>query len=107
MAWLNLDMHGHEMGSDEYCPECDKGGVEFTEIPVNQIYNRFKCENCGAVYPKLVLSDYGYQLQQYLLNGSEFDEGVSPGERALEILRAIPKRKLGIAGRPLSDLWRI
>ncbi len=67
MAWLNLDINGNEMGSDEYCPECDKGGVEFTEIPVNAIYNRFKCENCGAIYPKLVLSDYGYQLQQYLL----------------------------------------
>ncbi len=107
MTWLNLDVHGHELGEDEYCSECDKGGITFTEIPVNEIYNRFECDNCGAIYPKLVLSDYGYQLQQYLLNGSEFDEGVSPIERALEILVKIPKRDFGIAGRDPSEMWRI
>ena len=73
MSWLNLDINGYELSDDTYCPECDRGGVEFTEVPVNEIYNRFRCEHCGALYPKLVLSDYGYQLQQYLLSASDRD----------------------------------
>ncbi len=60
-----------------YCETCDQSysDDDFEMVKVDEHYERFKCPHCGYIYPKLVLSDYGYQFREYLLFGSNWIEG--------------------------------
>ncbi len=66
---------------DTYCEECDTAGIDYIEVPVDEFYIRFQCKNCGFIHPKVIQSDYGFQFENYLLNGSQYDEGVSIWEQ--------------------------
>lgn len=61
-----------------YCDNCDRSfpESEFIMIPVDELHERYGCPNCDHIFPKAILNDYGFFFQQYLLSGSEFDEGV-------------------------------
>lgn len=97
MAWLNLDINGCEIESGGYCPKCDKGGIEFDIVPTGPYYERMRCPRCGWIYPHLFDSLEGMRMQYYLLQNSDYDEGVSPFDKAME-----QKRK-----REIADLYRI
>lgn len=76
MSYLNLDMFGYEIDDGlAYCSNCDTCS-DFKPIPMNELYERWQCQNCGALGDKPVISDYGYQLQGYLLQCSDRDEGL-------------------------------
>lgn len=78
MSYLNLDLEGSELDTGFcYCANCDTCS-DFKPVAVNELYERWQCQNCGALGRKLCISDYGYMLQCYLLSGSEFDEGLIP-----------------------------
>ncbi len=77
MNWLNLDIHGFEIESNDtfYCPECDQS-VKGEVVAVDELYERIVCERCGYGYTTDYLNLSAWQLQQYLLAGSEWDEGL-------------------------------
>ncbi len=84
MRWMNFDMNGHEIGNqDDYCPGCDLIS-EGEMIPLGDLYEQISCDVCGHVFPGAHLNDEAWQLQQYLLSGSEWDEGLT----ALESIQA-------------------
>ena len=98
MAWMNLDMHGYEIESNTtYCEGCDKSGIEFEIIPRGPYYEKYRCLNCGWVYPYLFESLEGLYMHYYLLQNSDYDEGVSPFDKAMEQKRA----------HEIADLYRI
>jgi hypothetical protein len=76
MAVYALDVNGHEYGGEElpYCSECDKC-AEFEPV-TNDLFDRWRCTNCGYLHVETTISDYGFQLQGYLLQASEYDEGL-------------------------------
>lgn len=61
-----------------YCPNCDTSAYVEVPVQVNELYFRYSCGWCGALDPKLHLTDYGWELQDYLLSGSQWDEGLMP-----------------------------
>lgn len=76
MSYLGLDMFGYEIDDGlPYCAACDRC-AEFNPVAMNNLYERWQCSNCGHLDNKLIISDYGYQLQGYLLQNSEYDEGL-------------------------------
>lgn len=73
-------MNGFDTHYDEgfYCPECDRSSLDCAVMPINEYFELDICPNCGAINSKLMTTNYGWKVQEYLLSGSEYDEGLIP-----------------------------
>lgn len=67
---------GYDGGS--YCPECDGSFIDCAIVPINECFELYACPECGAINSKLMMTDYGWDLREYLLGNSEHDEGLIP-----------------------------
>jgi hypothetical protein len=72
------DYYGVQYDEGVYCENCDESSPseDLAIVPVDELHERYACPRCGYVHPKVCLTDYGFLLQEYLLSGSNWDEGV-------------------------------
>jgi hypothetical protein len=77
VTWMNLDMNGCEMECCGYCYACDCSFVDCAIVPVGEFYVVYGCPCCGDTSGSPIeVNDEWWPVQQYLLQNSEWDEGV-------------------------------
>lgn len=76
MRWFNYDILG-DGDTGYYCENCDNAFYELFEVALDAFHNGYACPYCKLPFGDVIeLNEIWWPVQQYLLQDSQFDEGV-------------------------------